>query len=1138
MANKGDIYKVALPNGDEYNFKDKYVRENYRALNNNDFDTINVTELNSGNIINTGAARFLNTINGSISGNAATASDSAKLNGYASSEANTGNTIVKRTANGYIFATYFNQSSGAETPSSSSYIIYANSDGYFRKSTVANMKTAMSLNNVENKSSATIRGELTSANVTTALGYTPVNKAGDTITGALKFGTNAIPEFSGSPPYILGIEAFANGGDVKWKAASSVSVGYATTAGSATDNTKVAKAGDTMSGTLNFTTTSGISYQGTKATYTMIAFKDNANDNYGNGIVIGGGGLTVVGGGESAGTVAAQYSTGGDEILELVSDGNVYVRTNVQSGYASAKTFTFSTDGSLTATKFIGALQGNADTATKATQDSDGNTINSTYLKLSGGTLTGTLQLGSSTQSTLPTCGIHVHDVRSVAITPTCLNRSVNFFFTNKSTDRPSTEGWSSIMHVQGWNGTENYNSWELLGPAGTGDQRTSPLYVRSSNEGTWGDWRKIYDTSNKPSKSDVGLGNVDNTADANKSVNYATSAGSANTATSATNSYYIVTPDGRSTSADIDLSTVGRNSKMFWCLASGNMTTSSPGEGYITTWSWDWGGYGAQLFMPQNPTQSAKRRCSYVNGTSDWGNWVTLLDSNNYTSYTVKKDGTGASGTWGISITGNAATATSATKATQDESGNNIKASYASSFSISDHTITLKNKNGASLGTVTVPDNNTTYSAGDNMTLSSTTFYATKRWHAVTQGQTWSRILLVENSVGIVGNSGLLHVCCTRGSVVCNATFIINTSHASYGQIHQIGSNNYSKFKIRLLVNSSGYIIVDIYDTANSIASGATQNWYCSYLSFQPATITTYTAFTDDSTIPSEYTSNGEMETVTGNDTSAIRNITRSGTTFTATRQNGTTFTFTQQDSNDQFTLGTSGNSVVLSKNGTAQNTITVPYATSAGSATDNTKLPLAGGTLTGNLTISHATSADMSASSANPKITFAENGSQPVHLIYTDYDNYRSPAGLKVIGGASATPAWFEVEGHVYTGGSIYTSATICANTANSSTAGGLSLYGTDPTAYGVIFRGTGNQGKHGYVTSDWATYFTMSNTNNRGWVFRRQSSGNVASIDTSGQMVLNGSLTLGGNEANTSGVRQVYNANTKSLDFVFVA
>ena len=63
--------------------------------------------------------------------------------------------------------------------------------------------------------------------------------------------------------------------------------------------------------------------------------------------------------------------------------------------------------------------------------------------------------------------------------------------------------------------------------------------------------------------------------------------------------------------------------------------------------------------------------------------------------------------------LQGNADTATSAgsaTKATKDESGNNIKATYANSFSISDHTITLKNKNGGSLGTVTVPDNNTTY--------------------------------------------------------------------------------------------------------------------------------------------------------------------------------------------------------------------------------------------------------------------------------------------------------------------------------------------------------------------------------------------------------------------------------------------
>ena len=47
-------------------------------------------------------------------------------------------------------------------------------------------KSDVGLGSVDNKSSATIRSEITSDNVTGALGYTPVNKAGDSITGDLK----------------------------------------------------------------------------------------------------------------------------------------------------------------------------------------------------------------------------------------------------------------------------------------------------------------------------------------------------------------------------------------------------------------------------------------------------------------------------------------------------------------------------------------------------------------------------------------------------------------------------------------------------------------------------------------------------------------------------------------------------------------------------------------------------------------------------------------------------------------------------------------------------------------------------------------------------------------------------------------
>lgn len=50
--------------------------------------------------------------------------------------------------------------------------------------------------------------------------------------------------------------------------------------------------------------------------------------------------------------------------------------------------------------------------------------------------------------------------------------------------------------------------------------------------------------------------------------------------------------------------------------------------------------------------------------------------------------------------FTGNA---DSATKATQDESGNNIKASYAATMDISGTNLTLKNKNGEALKSVTL---------------------------------------------------------------------------------------------------------------------------------------------------------------------------------------------------------------------------------------------------------------------------------------------------------------------------------------------------------------------------------------------------------------------------------------------------
>lgn len=53
--------------------------------------------------------------------------------------------------------------------------VKGDSETLYRTGNVNITKANIGLNNVENKSSATIRGELTSSNVTTALGYTPLN---------------------------------------------------------------------------------------------------------------------------------------------------------------------------------------------------------------------------------------------------------------------------------------------------------------------------------------------------------------------------------------------------------------------------------------------------------------------------------------------------------------------------------------------------------------------------------------------------------------------------------------------------------------------------------------------------------------------------------------------------------------------------------------------------------------------------------------------------------------------------------------------------------------------------------------------------------------------------------------------------
>lgn len=151
--------------------------------------------------------------------------------------------------------------------------------------------------------------------------------------------------------------------------------------------------------------------------------------------------------------------------------------------------------------------------------------------------------------------------------------------------------------------------------------------------------------------------------------------------------------------------------------------------------------------------------------------------------------------------------------------------------------------------------------------------------WQATIHGQVWSRLCYIENHTptsmsAILGNSFILNIAATRGSVVYNDTFLIKTHHqgaaASRGKIIKISGSEYSTgYSLRLLTNSNGVCYVELKDSLNSIANGTSQGVVCRLIPFYTGKITTYTAFTSGATLPSGFEVTQEMIT-TGADIQA----------------------------------------------------------------------------------------------------------------------------------------------------------------------------------------------------------------------------------------------------------------------------
>lgn len=141
--------------------------------------------------------------------------------------------------------------------------------------------------------------------------------------------------------------------------------------------------------------------------------------------------------------------------------------------------------GNVTAPKFIGALTGNADTATKLkTPRSIGGT------KFDGSAdieVTRLKSLGRLASCNTPIAGT---------------NQLSHFLVTGAVTEgMPRGNETGYILNFD-WDSTSGWNSQLFVGNPGS----TIPsIQVRSMNQGVWGDWIKAYTTAYKPTPADIG---------------------------------------------------------------------------------------------------------------------------------------------------------------------------------------------------------------------------------------------------------------------------------------------------------------------------------------------------------------------------------------------------------------------------------------------------------------------------------------------------------------------------------------------------------------------------------------------------------------------------------------------------------
>lgn len=180
--------------------------------------------------------------------------------------------------------------------------------------------------------------------------------------------------------------------------------------------------------------------------------------------------------------------------------------------------------------------------------------------------------------------------------------------------------------------------------------------YRKGTSDTAWTGWKKIWHSGNFDPNSKANSSHAHNYAGSSSAGGAATTAlaCTGNSATATTSNYL-----ASNTRMDY-----GWNGINYFNISGTAGNVAKANDTPTTAW-WhvmrfnhsNSTGYYTDLAIPFNDTSLYYKRIT--SGAVQNGGWVRVLDSLNYNSYAPTKTGGGASGTWGISVSGNANTAT-----------------------------------------------------------------------------------------------------------------------------------------------------------------------------------------------------------------------------------------------------------------------------------------------------------------------------------------------------------------------------------------------------------------------------------------------------------------------------------------------